>query len=197
MPSYNTKIIKGECTRWFSRFVNIQQSFIWLICFLCLSNSFDLTDCDGPLLRYHHSFWKVMYLPVWDGSLYFCVCIVHVVCMCCTHMRVWVYHLCMYMWLPEQDMECFPLLLTLVPWYRVSWWTGSLLFQPGWLAAKLSGFAPASQYRVTGTSIYACLYVSTGDSNPSICMLSESAIFPTKSSPQVLIVNFGCQYDRI
>lgn len=30
-----------------------------------------------------------------------------------------------------------------------------------------------------------------------VCMLSERAIFPTKSSPQVLIVNFGCQYDRI
>lgn len=79
MPSHNTKIFKGECAKWLSSFVNIHQSFIWLVCFLNLSNSFDLMDCDGPLLWYHLSFWQVMYLLAWD------VCIVHVVCMCCIH----------------------------------------------------------------------------------------------------------------
>lgn len=194
MPSHDTKIFKGKCAKWFSSFVNIQQSHIWLICFLNLSNAFDLMDCVGPLLWYRLSFWQVMYLPAWDdGSFSFCISL-FMWCVCVLHIH--------------ESMSVPPLHVHVVARTGhgvfssmtdlVSALIQSLLMNQklvisarpvGRQALRICPCFSIQSYR----SRHLCLYVSTGDSNPRFPCFQREPSFPLNHLPRsgwlILVAN--------
>lgn len=109
-------------------------------------------------------------------------------CMCvCTHTHT---HTDTHMQKSHQCVMCPRSLSALLPWGRVSHWTGSLSFHLGWLACEHLGptFSHTQTLGLHTGPAMPSLFVSSGalDSGPHTCM--ANALRPWTLSPAFLSI---------
>lgn len=76
------------------------------------------------------------------------------------------------------------LVIALIQSLLMNWKLANLLFQRGWLATRLLGFASASQYEVSGTCIYASLLCEYWEFEPRTSCFQSKQYLPLSHLPR-------------